>query len=74
MSMTINENYVVMSKSGALRIADGTPLKEWSSKLLEKVNEMEKEIEQLKEYIVEYELLGGEVKPMSQYEDRLSIL
>lgn len=42
--------------------------------LVLKLNELCSEIEQLKEYMVEYELLGGEVRPISQYEDRLSIL
>ena len=39
-----------------------------------KLNELYSEIEQLKDYIIEYELLGGEVKPSSPSDDRLSIL
>lgn len=36
--------------------------------------DMQKEIQDLKDYIIEYELLGGEVKPLSPSDDRLSIL
>jgi hypothetical protein len=38
------------------------------------LNELCLEIKDLKDYIIEYELLGGEVKPLSPSDDRLSIL
>ena len=42
--------------------------------LTEKLNDLCLEIEQLKDYIIEYELLGGEVKSPHPHDDRLSIL
>ena len=42
--------------------------------LIIKLNDLHLEVQQLKDYILEYELLGDEIKPLHSHDDRLSIL
>jgi hypothetical protein len=42
--------------------------------VIAKLNDLCLEIEQLKDYILEYELLGDKIESTYIYEDRLSIL
>lgn len=59
-------------------LIDGNIIKftaEMSGKqLVIKLNDLCLEIQNLKDYIVEYELLGDQVKPVSPNDDCLSIL
>ena len=70
----INLGEVSPANDAAIRayVDSATNSLQWVSE--SEITEMKEKIKQLEDYIIEYELLGGEVKPSSPSDDRLSIL